>query len=65
MHWMLIQGILWSFQKKNDEWEDMIVDNYIENNPSADVLMNSIRDMGYSFEAAIADVIDNNVAVKF
>lgn len=43
----------------------MIVDNYIENNPSADVLMNSIRDMGYSFEAAIADVIDNNVAVKF
>ena len=41
------------------------MNNYIENNPSADVLMNSMRAMGYSFEAAIADVIDNSVAVKF
>lgn len=40
------------------------MNNYIENNPSANVLMNSMRAMGYSFEAAIADVIDNSVAVK-
>lgn len=43
----------------------MRVNNYNENNPSADILMNSMRAMGYFFEAAIADVIDNSVAVKF
>lgn len=40
------------------------MDSYLENNPSADILMNSMRAMGYSFEAAIADVVDNSVAVK-
>lgn len=31
------------------------------NIPQADMLMGSMRSMGYSFEAAIADVIDNSV----
>lgn len=33
-----------------------------ENRPTADVLMFSMRAMGYSFEAAIADVIDNSIS---
>ncbi len=33
-----------------------------DNRPSADILMTSMRAMGYSFEAAIADVIDNSVS---
>lgn len=37
---------------------------YTENKPSADVLMTSMRSMGYSFEAAVADVIDNSISVK-
>lgn len=41
------------------------MNNYIENNPSVDILMNSMRAMGYFFEADIANVIDNSVAVKF
>lgn len=28
-----------------------------ENKPTADVLMSSMRSMGYTFEAAIADII--------
>lgn len=32
------------------------------NIPQADLLMGSMRSMGYSFEAAIADVIDNSVS---
>ena len=43
-----------------------------ENKPTADVLMNSMRAMGYSFESAIADIVDNsvsahakNIALKF
>lgn len=36
---------------------------YIENRPTADILMNSMRSMGYSFESAIADVIDNSISV--
>ena len=32
------------------------------NKPTADVLMNSMRAMGYSFEAAIADIVDNSVS---
>ena len=35
-----------------------------KNVPTADVLMISMRSMGYSFEAAIADVIDNSVSAK-
>lgn len=33
-----------------------------ENKPTADVLMVSMRAMGYSFESAIADVIDNSIS---
>lgn len=32
---------------------------YKENIPKADMLMGSMRSMGYSFESAIADVITN------
>lgn len=35
-----------------------------ENKPTADVLMTSMRAMGYSFESAIADVIDNSISAK-
>lgn len=35
-----------------------------KNIPTADVLMTSMRSMGYSFEAAIADVLDNSVSAK-
>ena len=34
----------------------------IENKPTADILMTSMRAMGYSFESAIADIIDNSVS---
>lgn len=37
---------------------------YKENQPTADVLMTSMRSMGYSFESAIADIIDNSIAAK-
>ena len=30
--------------------------------PRADMLMGSMRSMGYSFESAIADVIDNSIS---
>lgn len=33
-----------------------------ENIPQADMLMGSMRHMGYSFEAAIADVMDNSIS---
>lgn len=36
--------------------------NLKENKPTADVLMNSMRAMGYSFESAIADIIDNSIS---
>lgn len=38
--------------------------NYKENKPTADILMSSMRSMGYSFEAAVADIIDNSVSVN-
>lgn len=34
----------------------------IDNSPKADHLMGSLRSMGYSFESAIADIIDNSVS---
>lgn len=34
------------------------------NEPTADVLMTSMRSMGYTFEAAIADIVDNSVSAK-
>ena len=33
-----------------------------ENKPTADILMNSMRAMGYSFESAVADIIDNSIS---
>ena len=30
--------------------------------PQADMLMGSMRSMGYSFETALADVIDNSIS---
>jgi len=36
--------------------------NYRQNKPEADVLMNSMRSMGYTFEAAISDIIDNSIS---
>ena len=35
-----------------------------ENKPTADVLMTSMRAMGYSFESAIADIIDNSISAN-
>lgn len=34
------------------------------NIPKADILMGSMRSMGYSFESAIADIIDNSISAK-
>lgn len=36
----------------------------IKNVPSPEVLMNSMRAMGYSFKTAIADIIDNSISAK-
>ena len=35
---------------------------YKENIPKADMLMGSMRSMGYSFESAIADIVDNSIS---
>lgn len=37
---------------------------YKPNPPEADILMGSMRSMGYTFESAIADVVDNSVSAK-
>nr|WP_325288908.1 ATP-binding protein [uncultured Bacteroides sp.] len=37
---------------------------YKQSIPQADTLMGSMRSMGYSFEAAIADVIDNSISAN-
>ena len=34
----------------------------IENAPSPNVLMNSMRSIGYTFKTAIADIIDNSIS---
>ena len=34
------------------------------NPPKANILMNSMRSMGYSFESALADVIDNSISAN-
>ncbi|NCU32455.1 MAG: ATP-binding protein, partial [Candidatus Moranbacteria bacterium] len=36
----------------------------ILNTPSASILMNSLRSIGYSFEASIADIIDNSISAN-
>lgn len=38
------------------------MNNLRENKPSADILMMSMRAMGYSFESAIADIVDNSIS---
>lgn len=38
--------------------------DFKENKPTADVLMSSMRSMGYTFEAAVADIIDNSISVQ-
>lgn len=35
----------------------------IKNPPTPKILINSIRQIGYSFEAAVADIIDNSISV--
>lgn len=32
--------------------------------PSADILMTSMRSMGYSFETAVADIVDNSISAE-
>lgn len=34
----------------------------ISNIPKADILMGSMRSMGYSFESAVADIVDNSIS---
>lgn len=36
--------------------------DYCENRPDANILMNSMRSMGYTFESAVADIIDNSIS---
>lgn len=36
----------------------------ILNNPSPNVLMNSMRSIGYSFKTAVADIVDNSISAK-
>ena len=36
--------------------------NLLKNKPSADILMFSMRSMGYSFESAVADIVDNSIS---
>ena len=36
----------------------------IKNTPSPDVLMNSMRSIGYNFRTALADIIDNSISAK-
>lgn len=38
--------------------------NLHENNPTAEILMISMRSMGYSFESAVADIIDNSISAN-
>lgn len=35
-----------------------------ENIPRANMLMGSMRSMGYSFESAVADIIDNSISAN-
>lgn len=36
----------------------------IKNTPSPDILMNSMRSIGYSFETALADILDNSISAN-
>jgi len=37
---------------------------YVRNIPNASVLVNSMRSIGYDFESAVADIIDNSITAK-
>ena len=43
----------------NDQSSD---ENYIELNPDPSCLIESLRDIGYTLETAIADIIDNSIS---
>ena len=47
--------------KLNDSSHD---DDYIDLNPDPSCLIESIRDIGYSLETAIADIIDNSISAE-
>lgn len=36
----------------------------VSNKPSANIVINSLRSIGYSFQTAIADIIDNSISAK-
>jgi len=36
----------------------------VNNEPSASILMSSLRSIGYSFEAALADILDNSISAE-
>lgn len=38
------------------------MNNLRKNKPTADILMLSMRAMGYSFESAVADIVDNSIS---
>ncbi len=40
----------------------MVMSKRVLNNPSPNVLMNSMRSIGYSFKTAVADIIDNSIS---
>lgn len=40
------------------------MNNLRENKPTADILMMSMRAMGYSFESAVADIVDNSISAN-
>ena len=36
----------------------------LKNPPNAEILMQSMRSMGYTFESAVADIIDNSISAN-
>lgn len=38
--------------------------SYRQNKSEADILMNSMRSMGYTFESAIADILSKTLAIR-
>ena len=42
--------------------DNSIDENYIELNPDPSCLIESIRDIGYTLETAVADIIDNSIS---
>ena len=40
------------------------MNNLRENKPTADILMMSMRSIGYSFESAVADIVDNSISAE-